>query len=124
MTKRIADSTTGNGLVFSSEHGEMCPACRRPVARCACAKTAAATKPGRAVIVGRETSGRKGKGVTVIRGAPLAAAELAQLAAEIKQRCASGGTVSDGVIEIQGDHRDRIVQDLQKRGWTVKRSGA
>ncbi len=123
MTKRIIASSTDSGLVFSSEHGEMCPACRRPVARCACTRTSAAAKPGGAVIVGRETSGRKGKGVTVIRGVPLTAPELAQLATELKQRCASGGTVRDGVIEIQGDHRDRIVQALQERGWTVKRSG-
>ena len=75
------------------------------------------------VRVGRETKGRKGKGVTVVTGVPLEGVELAALAKQLKNRCGAGGTVKDGVIEIQGDHRDRIVTELQQRGWTVKRSG-
>lgn len=73
--------------------------------------------------VGRQTQGRKGKGVTVIIGVPLAGAELAALVTQLKKRCGSGGTVKGGIIEIQGDHRDLLVADLQQRGWTVKRSG-
>jgi translation initiation factor 1 len=61
--------------------------------------------------------------VTVITGVPLDAAGVLQLAARLKRRCGSGGTVKDGVIEIQGDHRDIVVAELQKEGWTVKRSG-
>jgi len=80
-------------------------------------------KPGGSVVVGRETSGRKGKGVTVIRGVPLAGEALAQLATQLKQACASGGTLRDGTIEIQGDHRDRVVAELERRGWKAKRSG-
>ena len=79
-------------------------------------------KPG-VVRVGRETKGRKGKGVTLVTGVPLAAAELAKLGKELKKKCGTGGTVKDGVIEIQGDHRDRLVAELEKRGWTVKRAG-
>ena len=75
------------------------------------------------VRVARETKGRKGKGVTLIRGLPLPAAELSRLAKELKQRCGSGGTVKSGVIEIQGDHRDELVSELSNRGFTVKRSG-
>jgi translation initiation factor 1 len=75
------------------------------------------------VRVGRQTKGRKGKGVTVITGLPLAAAELQQLGKELKQRCGAGGTTRDGVIEIQGDHRDLLVEELQKRGYAAKRSG-
>ena len=75
------------------------------------------------VRVGRATQGRRGKGVTVITGVPLAGAALDQLATELKKRCGSGGTVKDGVIEIQGDHRDLLVGELARRGWTVRRAG-
>ena len=75
------------------------------------------------VRVGRQTQGRKGKGVTVITGVPLAGVELDALATQLKRRCGSGGTVKDGVIEIQGDHREFLLGELQQRGWTVKRSG-
>jgi translation initiation factor 1 len=73
--------------------------------------------------VGRETKGRRGKGVTVITGVPLGPTELAALARELKARCGSGGTVRDGVIEIQGEHRDRLVEELTRRGFRVKRVG-
>jgi translation initiation factor 1 len=75
------------------------------------------------VRVGRETKGRKGKGVTVVTGVPATPAELAELAGDLKRKCGSGGTVRDGVIEIQGDHRDLLVAELARRGFTVKRSG-
>lgn len=75
------------------------------------------------VRVGRETKGRKGKGVTLITGVPLIGKELNQLAKALKKKCGTGGTVRDGVIEIQGDHRDLLVTELQKHGWTVKKSG-
>jgi translation initiation factor 1 len=75
------------------------------------------------VRVGRETRGRKGKGVSVVTGVPLAGAELEALATRLKKRCGSGGTVHEGVIEIQGDHRDLLVEELGKLGYTVRRSG-
>ena len=75
------------------------------------------------VRVSRETKGRKGKGVTLISGVPLGVEALAALAKDLKQRCGTGGTVKDGVIEIQGDHRDRLVEELQSRGHRVKRAG-
>jgi translation initiation factor 1 len=75
------------------------------------------------VRIGRETKGRSGKGVTVITGVPLTGDELTKLAAELKKRCGSGGTVKDGAIEIQGDHRDFLTAELARRGWKVKRSG-
>jgi translation initiation factor 1 len=75
------------------------------------------------VRVGRETQGRKGKGVTVVTGLPLRGEALEALASELKRLCGSGGTVREGRIEIQGDHRDRLVAELAGRGWTVKRSG-
>ncbi|MFZ9666887.1 MAG: stress response translation initiation inhibitor YciH [Steroidobacteraceae bacterium] len=75
------------------------------------------------VRVGRETQGRGGKGVTVITGLPLAPSALEDLAKQFKKRCGSGGTVRNGVIEIQGDHRDLLVTELTRLGWTAKRSG-
>jgi translation initiation factor 1 len=75
------------------------------------------------VRVGRETKGRKGKGVTVVAGVPLAGDALEDLATRLKKRCGSGGTVHEGIIEIQGDHRDTLVAELGKLGYTVKRSG-
>lgn len=79
---------------------------------------------GKAVVrVGRETKGRKGKGVTVVTGVPLAGTALEELASRLKRSCGSGGTVKGGVIEIQGDHRDALVAALEAHGWLVKRSG-
>jgi len=113
------------GLVYSSAHGRMCPRCGRPAAQCACAKgRPAAPAAGPAVVrVGRETKGRKGKGVTVVTGVPLTGDALDELGSRLKRLCGSGGTVKDGVIEIQGDHRDLLVAELAKHGWTAKRSG-
>jgi translation initiation factor 1 len=85
------------------------------------------TKPGPTgvarVRVAREVSGRGGKGVSVVTGLPLAAAALEELATRLKKICGAGGAVKDGVIEIQGDHRDRLVAELSKLGYDAKRSG-
>jgi len=97
----------------------MCPGCGQPVAACVCQQAALPVSDG-VVRVTLETKGRKGKGVTVIRGVPLAADDLAALCKQLKQRCGSGGTIKDGVIEVQGDHRAVVLQDLKKFGWTVK----
>jgi translation initiation factor 1 len=75
------------------------------------------------VRVGREVAGRGGKGVSVITGLPLAGEELEALATRLKKLCGAGGAVKDGTIEIQGDHRDRLVAELQKLGFEAKRSG-
>jgi translation initiation factor 1 len=75
------------------------------------------------VRVGRETKGRKGAGVTIVSGIAAQPDELKQLAKELKQKCGTGGTVKEGVIEIQGDQRDLLVDELKKRGYTVKKSG-
>jgi len=111
------------GLVYSSQHGRMCGACGRPAAQCACRKGKAVPSGAGVVRVGRETKGRKGKGVTVVTGVPLTGDALDALGSQLKRLCGSGGTVRDGVIEIQGDHRDLLVAELAKHGWTVKRSG-
>jgi translation initiation factor 1 len=75
------------------------------------------------VRVGREVAGRGGKGVSVISGLPLSDADLAALATQLKKACGAGGAAREGRIEIQGDHRDRLVGELQKLGYQAKRSG-
>jgi translation initiation factor 1 len=121
---------TSSRLVYSTGQGRLCPECTRPLTDCRCRRskpaqpaTAAAPVGDGIVRVGRETKGRKGKGVTVIQGVPLAGEELAALATRLKKRCGSGGTVEAGVIEIQGDHRDLLVEELGKLGYTVRRAG-
>ncbi|MGE4580656.1 MAG: translation initiation factor Sui1 [Desulfuromonadales bacterium] len=111
------------GLVYSSEFGRMCPACGQPADRCRCRQAQAVPPNDGVVRLRRETKGRGGKAMTVITGVPLAPAELKELGQQLKKKCATGGTVKDGVIEIQGDHLDRLLAELKDRGWTVKRSG-
>jgi translation initiation factor 1 len=110
-------------LVFSTGIGSLCPNCRRAVRECVCPRGAPGAAQPAAVRVGRETQGRAGKGVTTVRGLPLSAADLQALATQLKKRCGSGGTVRDGGIEVQGDHRDLVVAELVKLGWPAKKSG-
>lgn len=111
------------GLVYSTSHGRMCPQCRQPAEACHCRASQPPSRGDGVIRVGRETKGRKGAGVTVISGVPLPAAELAALAGELKRLCGAGGTVHPGTIEIQGDHRDKVIAALARPGWTIKRVG-
>ncbi|MCE8044790.1 MAG: translation initiation factor Sui1 [Halomonadaceae bacterium] len=114
------------GLVYSTEHGDMCPGCRQPQADCRCSELAEQERLAAldgVVRIRRETSGRKGKGVTTISGIPLPAAELKALAKTLKKRCGTGGSLQDGIIEIQGDHRELLKAELERRGFTVKLAG-
>lgn len=107
------------GLVYSTEHGDMCPACRQPLTGCTC--QAARPKGDGVVRVRREV--RRGKEVTVISGVPLTGTELAAFAKALRTACGAGGTLKDGVIEIQGGHLDKLLPRLAAEGWTVKRAG-
>lgn len=109
--------------VYSTEHGRMCPDCGKPVSGCSCSKKSKAPRGDGIVRIGRETKGRKGKGVTVITGVPLDGDGLLELARQLKQKCGTGGTVKDGVIEIQGDQREQLVEMLTRQGYTVKSIG-
>ena len=114
------------GIVYSTQHGNLCPRCEHPVNTCVCDRTTPIDEVERAkavVRVSRETKGRKGKGVSLVSGLPLDAKELEALCKRLKKRCGSGGTVKSGVIEIQGDHRDTLVRTLESDGWNVKRAG-
>jgi translation initiation factor 1 len=112
------------GLVYSTDAGRMCPQCRRPAATCVCAKVPARPAGDGIVRVGRETKGRGGKAVTLVRGLPLDDAALAVLGKRLRSACGAGGTVKDGVIEVQGDHVQRLMTLLQDEGWRVRRSGS
>jgi len=120
MMKKAFSST---GLVYSTDAGRMCPDCRRPAADCDCKQTRALPKTDGVVRVSRSTKGRGGKTVTLVNGLALDALALAQLAKQLKAACGSGGTAKDGVIEVQGDHCEVVMQALQKQGYVVKRAG-
>ena len=114
------------GLDYSSEWGRMCPGCEQPADSCRCRKPSGkgSSQPGDGIVrVGRETKGRKGSGVTIITGVSGSEDDLKKLAAELKKKCGAGGALKDGAIEIQGDHRDRLIEELQKLGYKVKRCG-
>jgi translation initiation factor 1 len=112
-------------IVYSTGVGRICPGCRRPQAQCACKTAAASAARANAgkVRVSRQTQGRAGKAVTLITGLPLDATQLATLARELKRQCGSGGTLKHGAIEIQGEHRDAVLAELQRRGFDARRSG-
>ena len=116
-------SSGNDGLVYSTGSGRMCPGCNNPVDQCSCSSDGEIYQGDGVVRVSRETKGRRGKSVTIIDGVPLDKSGLKKLAKELKQKCSSGGTVKDGRIEIQGDHRDKFVELLKINGWTVKAKG-
>ena len=106
-------------LVYSTETGRIDPKPASPAA-----PAAASGVPDDGVIrISRERGNRGGKTVTVIRGLPERAAKLEARAAELKRLCGAGGTLRDGAIEIQGDHRERIAERLRGLGYRVKLAG-
>jgi translation initiation factor 1 len=109
-------------LVYSTESGRTCPMCRQPVAQCAC-KAANVIIGDGVVRVSRDTKGRGGKAVTLVKGLALDAAALAVLGKQLRAACGAGGTVKDGVIEVQGDHVDVVMEALRKQGHQPKRTG-
>lgn len=112
------------GLVYSTESGRMCPACRKPLSNCVCGKNAKAVPQGDGTVrVSRESKGRGGKVVTLVRGLALDEAALAALGKRLRTACGAGGTQKGVVIEVQGDHCERIVALLQAEGWRLKRAG-
>ena len=116
--------TSAGGLVYSTDSGRMCPGCRQALASCTCGKVAVVLAPDSIVRVSRESKGRAGKGVTVVRGVPVDPVALVALGKQLKAACGSGGTVKDGTIEVQGDHCERVIEALKAQGFVVKRSGA
>ena len=113
-----------SSLVYSTESGRMCPHCRAPLSACTC-KNAPASRPSAdgIVRVRRETKGRKGKGVTLIEGLAMEDVALMAFVKSLKNRCGSGGTLKNGIVEIQGDHRELVLALLQEKGLKVKLAG-
>lgn len=122
MAKKTTSLAGLGGLVYSTDQGRLCPGCNKPVDGCVCRQAEVPAGDGIAR-VRRETKGRGGKTVTTVSGVPLAEAELKELATALKRRCGTGGSLKDGVIEIQGDHVQLLLDELAKRGFKAKKSG-
>ena len=116
-------SRNDSRTVYTTETGRICPDCGQPVAQCRCKKTSARPKGDGVVRVALEKKGRGGKTVSVITGLSGTDDDLRELASELKRRCGTGGTLKDGVIEIQGDHRDTLVESLKSKGLTTRKVG-
>ena len=99
----------------------MCPLCRQAAAQCVCRQTKARPAADGLVRVSCETKARAGKGVTLVKGLALDDEALLALGKQLRTACGSGGTVKDGVIEVQGDHAERVMALLQNQGQSVKR---
>ena len=114
-------------LVYSTDTGRICPKCGQPQSKCVCKKKRSKAdyrNAGDGIIrIKREVKGRKGKTVTTISGFQENDAGLKKIASELKNRCGTGGSVKDGVILIQGDHRETVKAELSKRGFKVKFAG-
>jgi translation initiation factor 1 len=111
-------------LVYSTDAGRVCPACKKPALACACRKKHAPPASADGVIrIRREVKGRGGKTATVAGGFQLEKDGLKQLAAELKRCCGTGGSVKGGEILIQGDHRETVLAALKKRGFAAKLAG-
>ncbi len=122
MAKKTTSLAGLSGLVYSTDGGRHCPECSQPLGSCACKQSVLPEGDGIAR-VRRESKGRGGKTVTTISGVPLSETELKELASALKRRCGTGGALKDGVIEIQGDHVQLLIDELTKRGFKAKKSG-
>jgi translation initiation factor 1 len=117
-------SSANGGLVYSTEGGRMCPGCRHALSACTCKAAPAAAPAGDGIArVSRQTKGRGGKAVTLVKGLALGGDALAALGKQLRTACGAGGTVKDGVIEVQGDHCDQVMAALEKQGHRAKRAG-
>ena len=114
-------------IVYQTGIGRIpiCSRCGQPQTSCRCREQTVASSAPRDgfVRIARDKKGRGGKTMTVITGVPLGAGELASLTQDLKRLCGSGGTVKDGEIQIQGDHRDKLEDRLKALGYKVKRVG-
>lgn len=122
MAKKSTSFAALGGLVYSTDSGRHCPDCSKPQAECVCGQASLPAGDGIAR-VRRETKGRGGKTVTTVSGVALTEEPLRELASALKKRCGCGGALKDGVIEIQGEHVELLLAELQKRGFKAVRSG-
>lgn len=123
LTTEKMKNSKRKGVVYSTDSGRTCPGCGHPVKQCCCSGEKSRQTGDGVVRVSRQTKGRKGSGVCLITGLPLGEEELKNIAQQLKKKCGSGGTVKNGIIEIQGDHREILVDALSKLGYTAKLAG-
>jgi translation initiation factor 1 len=129
--KQAEKAMNDSRLVYSTETGRICPECGKPGSDCSCKKEKSvkadkqpAGFPGDGTIrIQREVKGRKGKTVTAVFGVPLKDGALQEFAKALKRRCGAGGSVKDGVVLIQGDHRQTLLDEIRKKGYTAKLAG-
>ncbi len=114
------------GFVFSTADGKLCPKCGKAENKCKCpkGKNAVVIAPAEDGIIRlkRETKGRKGAGVTLVEG--LGSEKAEEIGKSLKKKCGVGGSVKNGIIEIQGEQRERVKEELEKLGYKVKICGA
>lgn len=112
---------SNNRLVYSTDAGRICVECQKPSSSCICEERAAhAVRGDGNVKLRREVKGRAGKSVVVISGLPLNQLQLKELLGKLKRLCGAGGTVKDGLLEVQGEHLDKIREVLQREGYKPK----
>lgn len=117
-----------NRLVYSTESGRNCPSCGHPTTQCTCKKKKNTKEqtiyPNDGIVrIRREVKGRKGKTVTAVFGIPLDDKKLKQFAKTLKHKCGTGGTMKNGIIIIQGDHRETLLKEIKQQGYNVKLAG-
>ena len=120
MTKQ---KNTVSRPVYSTDGGRLCPQCLRTIMNCVCGDSKPAAVGDGIVRLHRETKGRGGKAVTLIKGLPLSSDALKVLASQLKKKCGVGGSLKGDIIEIQGDQRELLKGELEKLGYPVKISG-
>ena len=112
-----------NRLVYSTDLGRFCPSCGKAEQGCTC-RTGQERSDGDGIVrISRQTKGRKGSGVSLVNGLSLGDKDLKKLAGTLKKKCGCGGTVKNGIIEIQGDKREVIAEELARLGYKVKLAG-
>ena len=114
-------------LVYSTETGRICDRCQKPLSDCSCKNKKStpqtAVKYDGKIRIQRETKGRKGKTVSTVSGFDLDDDALKDLATGLKRKCGTGGSVKNGIIIIQGDHRKTLLAELKKQGYTAILAG-
>lgn len=119
----MTNPPSASRLVYSTDAGTICPDCRQSVTACVCKKRSVRAASDGVVRVSRQSKGRGGKTVTRVEGLPLDDAALAQLGKQLRSACGSGGTVKAGVVEVQGDHCDKVIEALKLGGYAPRRTG-
>ena len=108
-------------LVYSTSGANLCPRCQKRLDKCRCSSEPNSQGQSDGIVkISRETKGRKGKAVTLLTGLDLNPVELKKLGKRLKDSCASGGTLKNGIIEIQGDHRIALQRELNRLGFVTK----